>query len=177
MGWAAEQFSGALGHGSVATLPDRPYLVWSFDYERPDAVAEIRNARNNPSDYLACCRALHDMFRQFADRRPDVFDGGGLEFDAVAPSVEGILRTQAEKAGRIEAWETAARAGAVLGGGGEEIPDYEGENWNRQWEELNGAEDFRHALGMSIWRFYQAASLHRTYVLRDLLPKHGLIVD
>ena len=28
-----------------------------------------------------------------------------------------------------------------------------------------------------IWRFYQAAAVHRTYVLRDLLPKHGLIVD
>ena len=37
--WLAEELSGALGHGSVATLPDRPYLVWSFDYERPDAVA------------------------------------------------------------------------------------------------------------------------------------------
>ena len=37
--WLAENLSGALGHGSVATLPDRPYLVWSFDYERPDAVA------------------------------------------------------------------------------------------------------------------------------------------
>ena len=35
---AAEYLSGALGHGSVATLPDRPYLVWSFDYERKDAV-------------------------------------------------------------------------------------------------------------------------------------------
>ena len=26
--WFAETLSGALGHGSVATLPDRPYLVW-----------------------------------------------------------------------------------------------------------------------------------------------------
>ena len=175
--WMAEELSGALGHGSVATLPDRPYLVWSFDYEREDAVVGKQASRDNPADYLECCRALHDMFRRFVDLRPDVAVGDGLEFDAIAPDVERILRTQAEKAKRIEAWEKAARAGAVLGGEGEGIPDYEGEDWNRQWEELNGAEDFGHAMGTPIWRFYQAASLHRTYVLRDLLPKHNLIVD
>ena len=27
-----EEASGGLGHGAVATYPDRPYLVWSFDY-------------------------------------------------------------------------------------------------------------------------------------------------
>ena len=32
-------------------------------------------------------------------------------------------------------------------------------------------------MDLPIWRFYQAASIHRTYVIRDLLPKHGLIVD
>ena len=177
MGWAAGQFSGALGHGSVATLPDRLYLVWSFNYEREDAVAGEQSSRDNPADYLGCCRALHEMFQQFVNRRPDVADGGGLEFDAIKPLVERILRTQAEKAERIEAWKNAARAGVMLGGGGEEIPDYEGENWNTQWEELNGTEDFTRAMGTPIWYFYQAASLHRTYVLRDLLPKHRLIVD
>ena len=62
-GWLAENLSGALGHGSVATLPDRPYLVWSFDYERDDAVAGVCSNRNNPVTYLEGCRALHDMFR------------------------------------------------------------------------------------------------------------------
>jgi len=33
------------------------------------------------------------------------------------------------------------------------------------------------SINKDVWRFYQATSLHRTYVLRDLLPKHGLIVD
>ena len=62
--WFAEELLGALGHGSVATLPDRPYLVWSFDYERPDAVAGGRSIRNNPVTYLAGCGALHEMFRR-----------------------------------------------------------------------------------------------------------------
>ena len=103
--WVAEEFSGALGHGSMATLPDRPYLVWSFDYERPDDVAGVRSIRNNPVTYLAGCRALHGMLSRF------------------------------------------------------------------------DAEGYQAARELPIWQFYRAASLHRTYVLRDLLPKHGLIVD
>ena len=175
--WLAEKASGALGHGSVATLPDRPYLVWSFDYERPDAVAGIRSTRNNPVTYLAGCRVLHDMFRRFARLRPDVDAGDGRDFETIAPRVQEILLTQADKAKRIAAWRDAARSGALFGEAGEATPDYEGEDWNAQWEGLDGGEDYRAALDLPVWRFYQAASLHRTYVLRDLLPKHGLIVD
>ncbi len=175
--WLAEEASGALGHGSVATLPDRPYLVWSFDYERPDAVAGIRSARNNPVTFLAGCRALHGMFRRFARLRPGLDAGDGRDFEAIAPRVREILLIQADKAERIAAWRDAARAGALFGKNGEEIPDYEGESWNARWEELDGGDDYGTAMDTHIWRFYQAASLHRTYVLRDLLPKHGLIVD
>ena len=176
--WMAEEFSGALGHGSVATLPDRPYLVWSFNYERPDAaVGGTLDARDNPATYLDCCRALHVMFRDFADRRDDFADGNFTEFSAIEPGVQRILLTQADKAGRISAWRDAVRAGELFGEGGEEIPDYEGENWNAQWDQLGGSENYQLAMNTSIWRFYQAASLHRTYVLRDLLPQHNLIVD
>ena len=174
----AEVASGALGHGSVATLPDRPYLVWSFNYERPDAaVGGILDGRNNPATYMDCCRALHTMFRDFAGRRTDFADCNVTEFDAIEPTVRRILLTQADKAGRISAWRDAVQAGELFGDGGEEIPDYDGKIWNAQWNQLGGGENYRPAMNTSIWRFYQAASLHRTYVLRDLLPKHDLVVD
>ena len=176
-GWLAEEASGALGHGSVATLPDRPYLVWSFDYEREDAVDGKRSARDNPATYLEGCRALHGMFREFARRRPEFASGDGRDFGEIEDAVREILLVQADKEGRIAAWREAARAGGLFSAGGEEIPDYEGEAWNEQWEGLDGGESYRDALGLPVWRFYQAASLHRSYVLRDLLPKHGLIVD
>ena len=175
--WLAEEASGALGHGSVATLPDRPYLVWSFDYERPDAVAGMRSARNNPVTFLAGCRALHDMFRRFAGLRPDVDTGRGRDFEDIAPRVREILLTQGDKAARITAWREAARSGALFGEAGETIPEYEGEGWNERWESLDGGDDYRAAMETHIWHFYQAAALHRAYVLRDLLPGHGLIVD
>ena len=71
----------------------------------------------------------------------------------------------------------AAQSGKIFGTAEETIPEYEGDTWNEQWDGLNDSEDYRAAMDSPIWRFYQAASLHRTYVLRDLLPKHGLIVD
>ena len=176
--WLAENLSGALGHGSVATFPDRPYLVWSFDYERDDAVAGRQSTRNNPVTYLAGCRALHDMFRRFAGMRADVrASDDGREFEAIASRIREVLLGQADKAGRISAWQDAARSGEIFGAGDEEISEYDGHAWNAQWDELDGSEDYRVAMDLPIWQFYRAASLHRAYVLRDLLPKHRLIVD
>ncbi len=176
--WFAETVSGALGHGSVATFPDRPYLVWSFEYERSDAIAGLRSTRNNPVTFLAGCRALHDMFRRFVGMQRDAYGSGDArEFEVIAPHVLDVLRVQGNKDERIAVWRTAAQSGEIFGAAGETIPEYEGDTWNEQWDELNGSEDYRAAMDSPIWRFYQAASLHRTYVLRDLLPKHGLIVD
>ena len=176
--WFAEELSGALGHGSVATLPDRPYLVWSFDYERPDAVAGGRSIRNNPVTYLRGCGALHEMFSRFVGMRADGRGGvGGRDFDEIAHRVREVLLVQADKAGRIAAWQEAARSGEVFGSGDEEIPEYDGHAWNVQWEDLDGSENNEAAMDLPVWQFYRAAALHRTYVLRDLLPKYGLIVD
>ena len=176
--WFAEELSGALGHGSVATLPDRPYLVWSFDYERLDAVAGGRSIRNNPVTYQAGCGALHDMFRRFAAMRADGRAAGdGRDFDDIAHRVRDVLLVQADMAGRIAAWQEAARSGEVFGSGDEEIPEYDGHAWNVRWEDLDGREDNEAAMDLPVWQFYRAAAMHRTYVLRDLLPKYGLIVD
>ncbi len=178
MSWLGENLSGALGHGSVATYPDRPYLVWSFDYEREDAVINgIDSARSNPVTFFRGCRALHEMFRRFAmARRDDYGSGQHRSFDDIATRVFSVLAVQGDKETRIQAWQDAAREGTVFGEPGEQIPEYEGASWNDQWREFDEQENYTAAMASPIWHFYQAASLHRNYVLRDLLPKHGLIV-
>lgn len=55
--------------------------------------------------------------------------------------------------------------------------DIEDDAWNRQWDGLDGGKNSDAATNLLVWCFYRAASLHRTYMLRDLLPKHDLIVD
>ncbi len=176
--WIGEAFSGALGHGAVATYPDRPYLSWGFDYERDDAVHGRECDRVNPSTFLAGCRALHDMFRRFAEAGPaDYRSGDGRDFDSIEGAVTEVLANQANKQGRIDAWRDVAHAGDVFGSSGARIPDYEGHAWNDRWGELDETERGRDALSEPIWLFYRAAAMHRIYVLRDLLPRHGLVVD
>ncbi len=170
--WLAETFSGALGHGAVATYPDRPYLKWSFEYEYPK---KHRLQRDNPKDFMEGCAALHSMFRKFAKKNPQHASGAGLPFNTIRPEVKQILLFQGTREGRIGQWLKAARAGK-LSPRGYIIPRYSPEDWLFEASELDNSSDSKAALGSNLYRFYQAASLHRYYVLRELLPKHDLIV-
>ncbi|NMM45073.1 hypothetical protein HH303_11330 [Rhodospirillaceae bacterium KN72] len=174
--YGAEIASGALGHGSVSTFPDRPYLVWAFRYERPDAVAGNISYRNNPATFMAAARALHQMFDRFRLLRRDFDDGTRRDFEVIHGIIKKAILFQGECGKRIVAWQVAAEE---LGIG--EIPPYQDdssdEGWNNQWARLGDGKHFLSDAGQSpIWKFYQAASIHRLYVLRDLLPRHGLIV-
>ncbi|BFM51338.1 hypothetical protein [Marinomonas sp. THO17] len=55
----------------------------------------------------------------------------------------------------------------------ETIPQYR--DWNEGFQNLSLGNS-QDAMKHPIYGFYQAASYHRWYVLRDLLPKHGLMV-
>ena len=78
--WLAETVSGALGHGAVATYPDRPYLKWSFEYEYP---RKVRVKRDNPRHFLNGCRALHHLFARFGQANASQSNGDGIEFDVI----------------------------------------------------------------------------------------------
>ncbi|WP_138955025.1 DUF6765 family protein [Vibrio rotiferianus] len=57
----AEEPSGALGHGGVATFPDRPYLKWRFEYYN----GQDSGWRDNPATYLEYCQNLHSMLSAY----------------------------------------------------------------------------------------------------------------
>ena len=170
--WFIEALSGALGHGAVVTYPDRPYLVWRVTFEG-DHEPTIRD---NPRTYLEGCEALHSFFARVQQYAPGLCSDAGRPFDEIQSAVRGILLTQSPKQGRIDAWREAAASGALFAPGSEEIPVYDSDEWNRVFQELTDGEDSRAALDTPVYRFYQAAALHRTYVLRELLPDHGLVV-
>ena len=174
-----ERAYGTLGHGAVAKYPDYPYLVWCFDYENNDAhVGGITAVRNNPSTYLEACRALYDMFRSFVRSMPgeQYCSNNHREFGDIAGQLTKILAVQGDKWSRCEVWKMIA-PGEIFGNRDEEIAAYDGDLWNRKWIKLNDAQECQAAIDLDVWRFYQAASLHRIYILRDLLPKYGLIVN
>jgi len=171
---ALEIASGALGHGSVATYPDRPYLSWHFDYEKYD---QERSTRNNHATFIEACEALHALFSRFAIARPDLADYPPRSFSDIRAVVSDVLATQENCAGRIEAWRKAATRGDLFYSGRETLPTYTEDTWHMQRANLSQLPDSRDALTQDVFRFYQAAAIHRTYVLRDLMPKHELVID
>jgi len=161
-----------LGHGAVATFPDRPYLKWSFSYEtQPDQTIE----RDNPKDFLDGCRALHSMFTKLVGSLPDYKADNGKSFDEIEAVVRDILSCEEEMQGRIDAWKNAAIDGKLFANGAEEIPDYDESLWHNQRLSLANESDSDIAISEPIFHFYQAASIHRNFVLRELLPANNLV--
>ena len=171
----AEIFSGALGHGAVFTYPDRPYLKWKFNYEYPDS-GRSSGLRDNPATFLEACEKLHGMFCRFAEKNPNVRQDQGRLFSRIKNSVQSILATQASREGREDAWKQAAEAGKLFLKA-EKILPYQGEKWKEGIDTLKSSRDSHDALKEPVFRFYQAASIHRTFVLRELLPKYKLVID
>jgi hypothetical protein len=169
----AEIASGALGHGAVATLPDLPYLKWSFVYEESSILSE----RSNIDTSLEACERLHRVFQRFSSVSKGYDDGtSGVDFGKVMEKVKEILSLQSGKSERSEEWRKAFNKGELGIPRGEEIPHYAPEIWHKQRDNFVALEQPRDAANQEVYRFYQAASFHRHYVLRELFPKNGLVV-
>ncbi len=165
--------SGALGHGAVATHPDRPYLVWNFKYEEPKRNSGLRK---NPETFLEGCEALHKMFRKFAANNTQYSENSYTQFTDIKNEVKRIILTQATKEDRIEVWQDAVIKGKLYKNNGTNIPKYQKELWHKQRNSLDRKKYSNKALNRNVYKYYQAASVHRNFVLRTLLPKHGLVV-
>jgi len=173
LSYGAEKLSGALGHGAALTYPDRPYLVWSFVYDKSNRRCDTRN---NPRTFLEACEALHEFFRKVAEARPEFSEKTFTKFKQIEKPITQILIRQAKKIGRIHAWKTAIKEEIFSTPYSSRIPTYMGDKWLKEADALNNTTRSKKALDMPLYRFYQAAALHRIYVLRTLLPAHGLVV-
>ncbi len=167
--WFAEKLTGALGHGAVLTYPDRPYLKWSYVYEG----SKEKVVRNNQDYFLEYCEEIYKIFKKVAELRPEYKDRS-VEFSDIRDRVKDILAVQAIKEDRIARWRKDVIEGKLFDSDGEDIPRYNG--WNDDFERLDDMWNSEAALKSDVFRFYQAAAIHRTFVIRKLLPAHGLIV-
>lgn len=176
----AEMLSGALGHGAVLTYPDQPYLHWRFKYENLGGEYSDRPAneydRHNLDDYLSACRVLYNMFRDFAGLRSDYCDNSGpIDFSqGLEQDLKEILTLEEGKSGRSSAWCNAMKDNKLYLG--EDIPTYDQAEWDNDRDRFPKIDNVAEATEFSVYRFYQAASLHQHFVLRELLPAQGLVV-
>ena len=175
----AELGSGALGHGAVLTFPDRPYLHREFRYENAEGAGRAGvQDRDNPATFLEGAEALHGMFTRVRAVRDVEGADNGRPWVDIAERVKAVIERPGRKEERVGHWDEGAEGGDLFARGGEQIPRYEDHDWNEQRQRrADNRADSSVVLDRPVFQFYQAAAAHRVYVLKDLLPEHGLIGD
>jgi len=167
----ASAVTGALGHGAVGTYPDRPFLKWRFTYIKDNRVSEWRN---NHDTFLEGCGKIHAMFSAFAIQAN--LSVNAVEFDTIKSKVSSILSIEADKEGRIDAWKDAITSSQLFEATGNEALHYSPELWEQQKSEFEGLSSSQNMAQKHVYKFHQAAIYHRNYTLKQLLPKHGIMV-
>lgn len=167
----ASAVTGALGHGAVGTYPDRPFLKWSFNFKKEDRSS---GTRDNPTTFLEGCEKLHKAFSDFADQAG--VSTNPVEFDSIKDEVDQIIRLEAAKEGRIEAWIDAIDNGRLFELEEREALQYSKHDWEQHKENFETLESSSQMLAKEVYHFHQAAIYHRDYTLKQLLPKHGIMV-
>lgn len=166
-----------VGHGSVGTFPDRPYLEWNFKFESHSGAA-IYTIRKNPDSFLKACKKLHEYFLKFAkadsgnpNLRPN------KSWPAIRQKVSSIIGLQAPKDERIVAWKKAIADGSFCEA--TEI-DKNIKYDEMKWQPKNAANEHlpdQDIGNTNVCKFIRAAWFHRNYVLHELLPKFDLVVS
>ena len=169
---AAEQFSGALGHGGVGTYPDRPFLHWQFTYNNSKQLSD----RNNRETFLEGSEKLYNKLVEFGQAYTPEHKAN-TPFDNVKATIADILNTEAPMAERIEKWCNAVNNSELFEKAETEYLSYDHKIWEQQKTiEFHTLASSTEATKLDVYKFHQAAIYHRYYVLKDLLPQHGIVV-
>ncbi|KAF3984289.1 MAG: hypothetical protein HFP81_02885 [Methylococcales symbiont of Hymedesmia sp. n. MRB-2018] len=163
--------TGALGHGAVGTYPDRPFLKWKFIYKKDK---KSSGWRDNHATFLEGCEKIHEAFSKYAQQAGVQIKP--VEFDTIKAKVSDILAIEANKEGRIEAWKKAINNGDLFEKSNNEALEYSAHFWEQQKDDFEDLEDSYEMINTSVYKFHQAAIYHRNYTLKQLLPKHNIMV-
>jgi hypothetical protein len=158
-----------LGHGSVLTNPDRPYLKWSFLYKNG-----AKSQRSNPDTFLEACQALHARFMQFASLYYGKQSKPLVAWNDLEKPVKDILATEGSADERVRFWTNAMKEGRL--GAVPVCRDYDSKNWIDEVETFRTSGSAAGFIQSNPYRFFVAADYHRNYVLKRLLPRFGLMV-
>ncbi len=169
----AEHSVAALGHGGVGTYPDRPFLKWRFRYEEGN---KDSGWRDNPATYLEGAEKLYLAFREFADKAG--LQHEPVDFARIKSKVSEIIGLEADMKGRIEAWKKAILSQQLFATESREqnALSYSKQDWEQQKKQFPNLSDSQSVVNQEIYRFHQAAVYHRDYTMKQLLPRHGIVV-
>lgn len=166
----ANSLTGALGHGGVGTYPDRPFLKWRFNFDNN----RDSGWRDNPATFMEACEKLHAAFSEYAIKTGII--NNPVSFESIRSKVDEILRCEASKEGRIDAWKQAINSNELFEKEDNEALHFSKDEWDLQkdnFKDLNNSHEMKE---IEVYQFHQAVIYHRDYTLKNLLPKHGIVV-
>ncbi|MCY4305183.1 MAG: hypothetical protein OXC62_10490 [Aestuariivita sp.] len=172
---AAEDLTGALGHGGALKYPDFPYLKWEFNYEYSEN--DIRNSpRDNLKTFHEACEKLHNLFSKLEKYKDSSFNP--IEFSKIKDVVKDILAfEETDRDKRSSLWQEYAENGNLFNSQ-EKILPYLGDLWERNLNELKDETiDIEDAKEEPEIKFLLASKIYRMYVIYDLLASYGLFLD
>ncbi len=165
-----------LGHVTVLSYPDSPYLTWSYDNHHGDRVV-----RDNPKDYLVATQAMCRAMQRYID--PDA-EAMGMS-DALLEKFDWLFRNLVvdDSEERHQAW-TQHLADDYFGFGPAAV-SYIAKgpgSWKYQalktTQEVDLDDDvfpFDASFMDSDWKhFHDALQVHRFKVLHEILPRYGI---
>lgn len=172
---AMAEEASKLGHGGVATFPDRPYLEWEYEYE-VDWAGPVR--RKNWEDYLDACERQYDFYTLFASENANILRRGPVKpFADIKDVVEDLLRRQDKKEDRVHNWKEAMSEGKLFDH--MEPADRTVEYRELLWGTQAAGEHFKSGGSpetCDTCLFMKAARKYRDFVLRELLPGNDLVI-
>jgi len=165
-----------VGHGSVGTYPDRPYLKWSFEYEE-DSKKKLER-RDNIVHFMEACECLYYYFNEFSKRYPDCQDPyGEKKWESISHTIRFILGIEAPQDQRIAMWKKNLFEGKFCDVSALDMDiNYEKRLWRTNRAELESNEKQIDIKETNACKFIRAARKHRDYVLNELLENAGLMI-
>jgi hypothetical protein len=161
-----------LGHGTVLSNPDKPFLVWAYT----NGLGE-RITRNNPDDFLEAAEHMCRAMQCFQAGDPD-FNAPGIpsnDYNVIQHMLREIK--QDDSAERHKTWTYQIEQGAFSFGKESltYIPEGEG-SWKHHALGVDTERPaFRYEFLKSDWKlFHDALQAHRFDVVHNILPAYGI---
>lgn len=156
----------ALGHGAVMSYPDIPCLDWEFDYELPRPNNGTRSVRKNHDSFMEACHVVYSAYAEYVSDRyayPKV-----TPFEEIEEIISRVLWTDGANEERCHAW---CNSGLLP-----DINAYNEREWDSQKQDFASFGSSEKGTESNCYRFHQAATYHRYYMIKDLLPSQGIAV-
>ncbi len=169
-----------LGHGTVLSNPDKPFLRWGYTNGRGEKIV-----RDNPSDFLAAADWMCQAMQRYRLGNPEAMVPGLQESDKrrIAELFETIRDEKGEV--RHQRWLAAIADGMFSFGPATVTYTSKGKgSWKYEALKTESAVDrdnevfpYSPAFLTSHWKLvHDALQAHRFYIVHELLPKYKICI-